>query len=518
MVHTLYSQISTLDLYEVFRHFGRIIHIGELDPLSRRLIVLELSELTRQLARQRTIIVCGQELDIEWIHLELNMECHENDVRPMAAILLQAPSHESPYNILNALPDECLRTIFETFPLNIMDFVDIADVCTRFKTIAKQVVSTRYKILDMRLIVQLPIWRQRSFFRIFGSSIESLKFGNHSSFVCGMIAEFCSKLTELECVINESRSVEELRTISKQLHVLDIDFQHIGSLDLSNWFDGDNQLKALRLCGSDVVLPNREMPHLVKLSVPNVDGIEAFCRANQQIQVLHVLSDPVGLDLNLLLDSFPNITELHLTRSLESINYLNYDCSVQHTRLRTLSLKIVGSDSVYFTATSTLKMFIQHEVPLESLTISACEAGQYGVDFGDVVCQIMTLNRLNLGASCSRDQMIRIARDMNLTELTFHIILEDNGTLDSIIECMQQASARLTHFKVEYELVILGDIVPFNRAQLECMSQIAIDRGIHLELTMVDHEYESRADVSIRVCFIRLQTLSNIRPILLNSI
>lgn len=56
--------------------------------------------------------------------------------------LVNPPEQESPVQIVNALNDDCLREVFRLLPL--IDLTNVADVCVRFNTVAKEVFSSKF--------------------------------------------------------------------------------------------------------------------------------------------------------------------------------------------------------------------------------------------------------------------------------------------------------------------------------------------------------------------------------------
>lgn len=87
------------------------------------------------------------------------------------------PDSESSRNILNILNDYCLQKVFRE--LKIMDFQNVANVCTRFRENAKMCLPIKFKtfyIDDYEYISDygLPIHRVKNFIRIFGHLLESI--------------------------------------------------------------------------------------------------------------------------------------------------------------------------------------------------------------------------------------------------------------------------------------------------------------------------------------------------------
>ena len=184
-------------LFKIFERFGAIRKIEReynTQP-NDRTIVFEHSDSTKRLSRQAKLAVGhGNELSIKWLKYRFS---HDYDkVQPMADELVTAPGQEAPDNILNILPDDCLRTIFEASTLNIMDLTEIANVCRRFNGIATTTFKTKYVAYDFEEFSDFPLWQQDRYFRTFGPLITSID-GAVDDISCEMISAFCPAINVL---------------------------------------------------------------------------------------------------------------------------------------------------------------------------------------------------------------------------------------------------------------------------------------------------------------------------------
>lgn len=84
----------------------------------------------------------------------------------------------SPMHILNSLPNEILRNIFEF--LDKKDFAMAADSCTKYRSIAKEAISEQHSLIDEADISKMDRRTLVKFLRNFGACIESyvLNCGN----------------------------------------------------------------------------------------------------------------------------------------------------------------------------------------------------------------------------------------------------------------------------------------------------------------------------------------------------
>lgn len=270
----------------------------------------------------------------------LDINCHI--VPSIPDTLLPAPDQESPDNILNRLPVHCLRTIFELSISHIMDLVEIANVCLQFNAVAIQIFKTEFHksmSTDIDEWGDLLLWQYEEIFRTFGSSVTCT--GSWlSETESGLVQKYCPIIKEHNYDSSQPQMVRELRTFFSRLEVLFIRCSEDTS-DLGDTFVGDMQLKKLHIFSdrfAKVMLPNRNFIHLIELDLSGVklNLIEPFYQANQQLQVVKLGDVRIDIDINVIIDSLPNLTTLDLSDIRGLSNSANYNCNVQHTQLRTL--------------------------------------------------------------------------------------------------------------------------------------------------------------------------------------
>lgn len=483
-------------------------------------IIFEHSDSTKQLSEQTTF-TCGDgwKMKVKWLGYEL-IKLKFRKGKRIAAELLSAPDQDSPEHILNKLPDELLRTIFET--LTLMDLVEIANVCSRFNAIARLIFQTKYaqQLNNKTILYSYPIWRVENLFRTFGSLITSFA-ERLNNIECGMAMKYCSRIKELQCTVFEQATLDKLRTLFTRLDVFYMEFETECNLHFEDWFNGDMQLKKLTLLpyndyddeNVSVTLPNQNIPQLICLKVYRMalHMAESFFRANSQIQVLNLTHlSTIDLTLNALMDSLPNLTKLGICESLadcldNSDTPVHYKCNVQHTHFRTLKIKFpedswTDGSCKYM---RIMQQFVQHKVPLENIILDNTDAHpslKLASDFVNVIGQIPTIKCIGFG-NCvfDADQMTRLVRELpNLTKLTIRTSSQDLN-LRGMRQFMEAADERLTDLHVVYMHNEYLEPKSFNGAELERMSRIARDREISLKMTLRDEDVKENKVVSMRV-------------------
>lgn len=454
---------------------------------------------------------------MEWMEYKV-LRLDYFDGKPIPDLLLAAPSQDSPDNILNKLPDDCLRTIFEASTLNIMDLVDIANVCCRFNVIATEIFKTKYKsTIDDGSLYKVPLWRREQLFRTFGASITSIS-EEMAEAECGMVAKYCSRIKELRCSVNCLQTFVELRTVFTRLDKLSITIEveeFCVDPHLSGLLSSDMQLKRLEIINvlgrCEITLPNRNLPHLVELRLKgnlNVNMIELFGQANPQIQVLGLNRVAVYMDINVLIDSLPNITTLCVGAVDIARHSPNYICNHQHALLRTIEIDEIRNINLL----GPLEAIIQHELPVENLKIT-CDEHECGDDELDAICQLTTIKCMEIKDLCLDDnQMIRLARELpNLTSLIIHKY-SDSLVLSDIRKFMENAGEQLTRVHIKRFVKDTAQECVLDEMELERMAVIARNREIDLRMSLVDHCHEDDIyRVSTYVCALcrSYRTLSN---------
>lgn len=442
-----------------------------------------------QLCKEDTVTIeGGRQLGVQYLKSRvLNIDYI---VQPMADTLLQAPGQESPDNILNILPVESLATIFKASTLNVMDLLEISNVCSQFNAVARAVFETKYKSLTFHKVDRLcePLWRIVKLFRTFGPLITKIHW-LPTNIACSIVAEYCPKITDFQCSLSSHPAINDMRTLFTRLDKLCMSLAP--DLDL----DGNPINKIVRL-------PDRNLPHLVELNLcrVNLDMAEPFFRANAQLQELTLTNASIDMDINVLIDSLPNLSKLEIMELSSLLNPTDYNCNAQHTQFHTLELQIDATIVEY--VEMILQVIVQHKIPLENLKLNGEDDDfpQHLDNFIDIIRLIPTIKWLHFyNQSFNDDQLVRLAHESpNLTKLS---ISKYAGRLilSGVRKFMEIAGNRLTSVHLDYKHTFDVDAVPFNAADLERMSRIAHDREICLQMRLHDCFASKNIDVSIPV-------------------
>lgn len=225
---------------------------------------------------------------------------HPQSTTSIEDLLLDQSDKESPNNILSALNDDCLLSVFRVLKMPAIRIV--ADVCVRFNDIAKDVFRLKYQQEEIRLDVGMD----ETFFKNFGSSIKRLKFDHEITSACSesqvfdmntFVDKYCVNLTEFKFTMNGKVSVRPHRVLARITDLVVKNYSTISS-------DGHNaneiisscpQMKSLSIhhiteekCLTKCSLPRISFQNLTRIRIENFCSIsmnhfKAFLFANPRL-------------------------------------------------------------------------------------------------------------------------------------------------------------------------------------------------------------------------------------------
>lgn len=165
-------------------------------------IVLSTAEpIQHVLPEEKVSIEC---IDYEFYIMYLERE-ETNEITAVADSLLPAPKPQSPDNILNILCDDVLRLIFVDPRFDVMQLMEIANVCMRFQSIAGEIFTSKYTgKIDLCDVVGRhvlsPIWMVAEFIHAFGPLIATFNLGaTCPSIALQLVANGCPEIEEIIC-------------------------------------------------------------------------------------------------------------------------------------------------------------------------------------------------------------------------------------------------------------------------------------------------------------------------------
>lgn len=326
------------------------------------------------------------------------------------------PDEKSPANILNALNDDCLRTIIESPALNLWDLTSCANVCKRFNAIALQVFTSKYA--DTPIILKdVKLWRVEELFSTFGPLITSIQswytFNSPTDIVHRLTLEHCNNLTKLYCETNYKETVEAMRTILprlQELHLRDT------TKEFFNLFESDTNyaLDTLRVRFDECSLPSFRLPHLTKLILLGVgfrtasnskqdqlSSSKGFFAQNPQLELLTLsLIDIIG-GTDQIFQHLPNLTAL----DIEGVTLGNPLCFSHLKQLKKLRLLLENPNEI-------LKVLLDAGVCLEHLSLNETEAE----DYIDTICMMKSIKKLQFSLPRNETDMKRIVRELDCLE------------------------------------------------------------------------------------------------------
>lgn len=193
-------QLSTEQIYQHFRNFGRIesLTTSYFDN-SRYIFIVFANGRSAQAAAAIPKHRIGPKL----VDVYLN-ECYSAFINVNLSMVPPLP--EALTHILNSLPDECFLEIFKF--LDVKDLSNVADTCTKFRAIARDIFAGEFSEMYENTIDQLDARTLARVLRNFGAYIttfvldcKKMVFGNSRRY----LKQFCE-----HCAVPEG----SLRTLT----------------------------------------------------------------------------------------------------------------------------------------------------------------------------------------------------------------------------------------------------------------------------------------------------------------
>lgn len=118
--------------------------------------------------------------------------------------LAEPPARDARSHILYRLDDDCLREIFESAALALLDLVTLTTVCRRFSPIAARAIETEHtNFKNFPLDVIPSDWPFEEYLQTFGASIEGFGAVRLNGEECLLALEHCTRLRHLKCNIRD---------------------------------------------------------------------------------------------------------------------------------------------------------------------------------------------------------------------------------------------------------------------------------------------------------------------------
>lgn len=332
-------------------------------------------------------------------------------------------SHWYPLNIL-FLNDDCIYWIFQKLSLD--ELSTVADVCTRFKTIAKRVFSNKFSHFDTSKQLskvtkkssfsenndEVFITMMRPVFRNFGSSIKSLYLsrlsnGNYNKQIFKLMALYCSGVDSMLTKLTmDNFEVDELS--ESTLQYVKLIFKRLSYLGVKS----GSQCKELGELLSDC----SELTHLILIDVSFNDflkhkfqklksirlrgsglqdnTIELLAKSNSHLKALIIDNTRLGITteiFSIVGSMFQCLEELAILHAI--VMNTNIRCpkdSVSHLG----ALKLLKSLTLYcyeLPVEPLLQALIESSVPIDHLILSNFELSSNMADSLSKMNQLLEL-------------------------------------------------------------------------------------------------------------------------------
>lgn len=237
----------------------------------------------------------GVQFQIRW--LGDKKSAHQPTHRTIVDLPQAVPDQQSPDNILNALNDDCLRTIFESNILNAFDLVALAGVCKRFNTVANQVFTPGYRAKHLNGLSRIrsyAVWELDEYFNNFGKTVSSIELPTefNDDIMFGMISDKCDNIEELYCGEVPPESVDKMRSIVPRLKVLKMCMIQSRVDALVGLGCKLEQLELYNRPGNvPLVLPEIRLPALRRVRMERVymtaQARQQFLQINPQVEITY---------------------------------------------------------------------------------------------------------------------------------------------------------------------------------------------------------------------------------------
>lgn len=308
--------------------------------------------------------------------------------------------------ILNALNDDCLLSIFKASSINAWDLVSIANVCQRFNCIVQQVFPHKYdsKRVTWHNARKTIFWQQDIVFSTIGEWITACDL-THSTkaetdILLATISDQCPNITRFGCSVWNNDDAGRLVEIHKIMPNLTEMWLTCSSRKMRQLTYPHTAfpLTRLRLIhSSSVPLPNVTYPHLIDFEIENKRNLGAnipdctFFQLNPQLQRIWVFF--MDFESTEIFRYMPNVKELelHCGGSLRARDYMNF---AQLTQLQSISISTMHADHENDRSFRAILTVLQEcQVKLQRITLNGII---YMSSVVDLICRMQSITHVQI--------------------------------------------------------------------------------------------------------------------------
>lgn len=366
---------------------------------------------------------------------------------------------------INKLNDDCLREVFKR--LNIADLLSTADVCKRFREVAKDLIKPdKYVDLEMNSTISWPL------LRLFGPEIESIKlnFNYYSDYGTDCLLNRIAKLgsnpnsnltnisiTEWEI---ERKFINRLKPIFSRITSLSIDEAAKNDKTVAEMLNVCTELKELKLSSvyfgdiSRIKFPKLET--LIISDIPQLRDhmMDHFLTSHPRLKTLSMewnttLTSKAVRNINSNIEKLELLGCIQLSPNLDELNGLK--------SLKSLSLygQVGWSNNEKQNAITSLA---KKELPIEELHLFCFDLDEIlnGIKFMKHLKKIT----LTSGEVDDNDQLVEIVKaHPQLKSIILDSFGEDIGI--ERIKYMIKLAPELEHFELDGENFLIIDSKDF---------------------------------------------------------
>lgn len=379
------------------------------------------------------------------------------------------PAHQSPQNILNALDDDCLRSIFRQ--LDHFDQCAILDVCQRFRDV---LMGFKPKVIEITNDNCWPLWKLERFVRTFGPSIETARITTDQcpDILMVFLTQYCPNLVELEGMTRFKNTMNEMAPLFPRLRRIDLN--HKGTA--THVFQPNTQFESIRVRRM-IDLPPLHFPALrefkANIGRRNEYSTEQFFALNRQVKKL-----AIGLSLDFpmsrILVNLPDLVEFHASSVTLNADVIRSLCQLRH--LHTLRFDVIRGE-----ITPMLREFVYNDMQLKHLKLIRSWNGAFEFDATGYLVQMKSLESIQIHG-VGDDEVHRIVNGcINLKEFVImaHYITPQ-GILDAM-RCEHRVEKATFNIFLRPEVMLL---LIAQSDQIDAIAELRASRSIDVQVKL----------------------------------
>lgn len=403
-------------------------------------------------------------------------------------LVVVAPDPESPSNILNALNDDCLETVFQY--LNEINLINAAEVCKRFKKHAEQAFAKKFQDLQIVLPGGFKPSELNCLLKNFGTKIRLLRADaqlsewewdcylfNPDDFLC-TVSEHCTAIKNLDLSYFQIKAemAEKLRPLFTKLESLRLqgcDLKDSAESLISVCLD----LKMLNLSQCNIGNGKCIKQKFKKLEEVHLNSISAdpnaiinFFKLNPTMKKLSVQKTRVGQFrlVQAVNASLPNLKELTMYEWTDDSDDFVNDFPVLD---QLTSLKILRLNFHAVQMKILMENFAANNIPIEDLTIFCCQSTIAVIDSISELTKIKRLTLKYINGNFTDGSFIQLVKALpELQELYLHGIqfgLTTNGIKKILLHATKLTYLHLMTHSIVINLDDYNTIIKMVQSRLE---------------------------------------------------